>query len=60
MSRLGQIGLNPIELIWDELDRNVKAKQTTSAAHLWTVLQEWTWNELTEQHLISLVERILL
>ena len=32
--------LNPIELVWDELDRRVKAKQNTSATiiHFWDVL----------------------
>ena len=28
--------LNPIELVWAEMDRRVKAKQPTSADHLWT------------------------
>ena len=26
--------LNPIEMVWDELDRRVKEKQPTSAQHL--------------------------
>ncbi|XP_070293540.1 ER membrane protein complex subunit 2 isoform X1 [Salvelinus sp. IW2-2015] len=27
--------LNPIEMFWDELDRRVKEKQSTSAQHMW-------------------------
>ena len=34
------VDLNPIELVWDELDRKVKAKQPASVAHLWKLLQE--------------------
>ena len=49
--------LNPIELIWDELDRRVKAKQPTSATHLWELLQQCC-EELSEQYLISIVERM--
>ena len=49
--------LNPIELVWDELDRRVKAKQPTSATHLWEFLQQ-CWEELSEQYLISIVERM--
>ena len=49
--------INPIELVWDELDRSVKAKQPTSATHLWELLQH-CWEELSEQYLISIVERV--
>ena len=49
--------LNPIELIWDKLDRRVKAKQPTSATHLWE-LQQQSWEELSEEYLISIVERM--
>ena len=49
--------LNPIELVWDELDRKVKAKQPTSATHLWELLQQ-SWEELSEEYLISIVERM--
>ena len=49
--------LNPIELVWDVLDRSVKAKQPTSATHLWELLQQ-CWEELSEQYLISIVERM--
>ena len=30
--------LNPVEMVWDELDHRVKAKQPTSAQHLWELL----------------------
>jgi hypothetical protein len=30
--------LNPIEMVWDELDRRVKEKQPTSAQHMWKLL----------------------
>lgn len=46
--------LNPIELVWDEVDRRVKAKQPTSATHVWKLLQQ-CWKEL--KYLISIVER---
>ena len=38
--------LNLIELVLDELDRKVRAKQPTSAAHLWQLMQE-SWAELS-------------
>ena len=31
--------LNPIEMVWDELDHKVKEKQPTSAQHMWELLQ---------------------
>jgi transposase len=27
--------LNPIQMVWDELDRRVKEKQSTRAQHMW-------------------------
>ena len=38
--------LNPIELVWDEHDQKVRAKQVKSVAHLWQLLQE-SWEELS-------------
>ncbi|CAJ0965157.1 unnamed protein product [Ranitomeya imitator] len=32
--------LSPIEMVWGELDRRVKAKGPTSAKHLWELLQD--------------------
>ena len=49
--------LNPIELVWDELDWKVKAKQPTSATHLWQLLQE-SWAELSSVCIQSLMERM--
>ena len=34
------LDLNPIEMIWDELDRRVKEKQPTSVQHMWELLQD--------------------
>ena len=31
--------LNPIEMVWDELDRRVEEKQPTSAQHMWEAFQ---------------------
>ena len=42
--------LNTIELVWDELDQKVRAKQPTSAAYLWLLLQE-KWAELSSVYL---------
>ena len=49
--------LKPIELVWDEMDRRMKAKEPTRATHLWEPLQK-CWEELSEQYLISIVERM--
>lgn len=43
-----QTSPNPIELVWDELERRVKAKQPTSVIHLWEFLQQ-IWEELSEE-----------
>ena len=32
--------LNPIEMVWDELDCRLKEKQPTSAQHVWELLQD--------------------
>ena len=32
--------LNPIEMVWDELDRRVKENLPTSAQHMWELLQD--------------------
>ena len=49
--------LNPKELVCDELEQNVSAKQSTSTAHLWQLLLE-IWAELSTVYLQSLVERM--
>ena len=30
----------PIEMVWDEMDRRVKENQTTSAQHMWELIQD--------------------
>ena len=45
--------LNPIELVLDELHRNVRAKQPTSSTHLWQLLQK-SWAELSSVYQQSL------
>ena len=42
--------LNPIELVYDEHDQKVRAKQSTRAAHLWQLLQE-SWEKLSSVYL---------
>jgi hypothetical protein len=32
--------LNPIEMVWDELENRVKEKQPTIAQHMWELLQD--------------------
>ena len=32
--------LNPIKMVWDELDHRVREKQPASAEHMWEVLQD--------------------
>ena len=31
---------NPLEMVWDELDSRGKEKQSTSARHMWELLQD--------------------
>ena len=40
--------LNPIEMVWEELDRRVKEKQPTSAQHMWELLQD-CWNSIPHE-----------
>ncbi|MDF4419859.1 transposase, partial [Vibrio parahaemolyticus] len=49
--------LNPIELVWDELDRKVKNKQPTSAANLYEMLTE-AWEEISSDYLMKLIARM--
>ena len=37
--------LNPIEMVWDELDRRVKEKQQTSAQYMWELFQD-SWKSI--------------
>jgi len=49
--------LNPIELLWDELDRRVRNECPTSKNHLWSILQE-AWNNLSQVTIENLIERM--
>ena len=49
--------LNIIELVWDELDWKVSAKQPTSAARLWQYLWE-SWARPSSVNFQFLVERM--
>ena len=31
--------LNPIEMVWDEMDHSVKEKQPTIAQHMWELIE---------------------
>ena len=44
----GMLHLNPVQIVWDEMDHRVKAKVPTSAQHLWELLQDcWKTIQVT-------------
>lgn len=45
---------NPIELLWDELDRRVRKQRITSEVHLWEVLQQ-EWKNIPTDSLRNLI-----
>ena len=49
--------LNPMEMVWDEMDHRVKAKGPTSAKHLWEFLQDY-WKTISGDDLMKLIERM--
>lgn len=49
--------LNPIELLWDELDRNVREECPSSLADLWRLLQE-SWNKISQETINKLISRM--
>ena len=49
--------LNPIKMVWDEMDRRVKAKGPTSAQHFWELLQN-CWKTISGDYLRKLIERM--
>ena len=49
--------LNPIEMLWDHLDREVRKKCPTSKESLWTALQE-SWNAISSQTIQNLLFRM--
>ncbi|XP_065673969.1 general transcription factor II-I repeat domain-containing protein 2B-like [Hydra vulgaris] len=50
--------LNPIELLWDEIDQYVKKFQVKSEEHLWELLQK-AWKAVTIENLNKLIFRML-
>ncbi|CAJ0960164.1 unnamed protein product [Ranitomeya imitator] len=49
--------LNPIEMVWGELDRRVKAKGPTTAKHLWELLQDCC-KTIPGDYLLKLIKRM--
>ena len=49
--------LNPVQLVWDEMDCRVRAKRPTSAQHLWKLLQG-CWKTISGDDLMRLIERM--
>lgn len=49
--------LNPIDLLWDELDRRARRDCPTSQEHLWEILKK-EWSKVSNSVLEKLVERM--
>lgn len=49
--------LNPIELLWDELDRQIRKSNPTSQDNLWEALQT-SWRKIPESYLEKLIKRM--
>ena len=49
--------LSPIELLWEEVDRQVQAKRPSSAERLAEIVQK-TWSEISEDILEKLLQRM--
>ena len=49
--------LNPMEMVWGELDHSVTAKEPTSAKHLWELLQD-CWKTVSGDYLLKLIKRM--
>lgn len=49
--------LNPIELLWDELDRNVRSCCPSSQEDMWKALQE-SWNQISSETIDKLIDRL--
>ena len=47
----------PNQMVWDEMDRIVKAKGPTSAQHLWELLKD-CWKTISGDYLMKLIERM--
>jgi transposase len=49
--------LNPLELIWDEVDRQVQKLRATNKALLWQAVQE-AWGQISKETLLKCVDRV--
>ncbi|CAJ0968398.1 unnamed protein product [Ranitomeya imitator] len=49
--------LNPIKMVWGELDSRVKANGLTSAKYLWELLQD-CWKTIPSDYLLKLIKRM--
>lgn len=49
--------LNPIELLWEELDRQVRKSAPTSTTEMWNKLQS-SWTSISEETLAKLIARM--
>ena len=49
--------LSPIELLWDEVDRQVQSKKPTSLAELSSIVKD-TWKDIAEDVLEKLLARM--
>ena len=49
--------LNPIEMVWDELDHKVKESQPKSAQHTGECLQD-CWKSIPGDYFMKLIERM--
>ena len=50
-------GLNPIELLWEELGRKVRQKCPTPKEHLWQILEE-SWLSITPEITNKIINRM--
>jgi len=48
--------LNPIELLWEDMDREIKKKKPTSLAGLEEVTRQ-VWSEISQEKLNKLIDR---
>lgn len=49
--------LNPIELLWEELDRKVRQQCPTSQTTLWAILQD-SWQSISDETIEKLIDRM--
>jgi hypothetical protein len=49
--------INPIELLWEKMDRMIKVKKPTSLAALEEIIRE-VWQEITPDYLRKLIDRL--